>query len=95
MRLIAEDGSEEWEPGGTLGNDERFVAVVKRDANTNAMIDTALGMQQVELRLPTYVMDAIAEHAAACGVIPHAMIRQILEDFVKDAIDHEAVVYVP
>ncbi len=35
MNYMVGDGSEEWEPGGTLGNDERFVAVVKRDANTN------------------------------------------------------------
>jgi predicted HicB family RNase H-like nuclease len=69
-----------WGPEGTLGNDERFVALAPE---AGAAVDATLDLQLISLRLPRQLVVDLQARADKSGLILNALVRKALTEYVE------------
>lgn len=74
-----EDTAEAWEVGGTLGNDEAFVAIAD---DVSSAVDESLGLQPISIRLHKDLLDKLKALAQVNNIGYQPLIRQVLTRFV-------------
>jgi predicted RNA-binding protein len=73
------DNTQDWE-SGTLGRDEQYVKRV--DGADAAILDDALGMQMISIRLQKGLLDDLKFIAKANGIGYQPLMRDVLQRFV-------------
>lgn len=74
-----EDTAAAWEIGGTLGNDEAFVAVAE---DISSAVDESLGLHPISIRLHKDLLDKLKALAQVNNIGYQPLIRQVLTRFV-------------
>lgn len=78
IRNIEEDTA--WD-SGELGRDAEFAEVAKLDANQQAQIDEAVGLQMISIRLPVELIEAFKFIGNTQGIRYQTLMRQVLARF--------------